>query len=436
MLKVKPPPMRKVVIDSKPPVPSYEPLHPAFTGTARVLTVPAHIQKNVVGPSYEVDLGAGTCTCVYGQPFQWHGKQEKWVPNFACSHKIKMMADILEKAGRPTDMQVAYAKTVSGRYNKYEVVSAFHKELRRGSLEHAVFWGTMLANFRGIKGVIRYMLNILYEETRDHDLGNYLLEAYVNNGNDYDTMRHCIAYFCKAKKKWELPHRMEVFENEMMGYEKLIEKYGREVAKGGNIIPATQKEHLLHELRKGFEKHDNAKVQFGLKGLQKMVVTEIDTHRAWIINEVYDTYKRVGKDRDRLSGFIQRRVDAGLGIGYHELNMFVDFICGEKVSVGIDHKAKRILEGDPVLLRLGVAPNIPLYAQDNHTWAGKALIREFPKEFLPEAKQEHYDLRLCGAYMGVAYRHLAMAQHKRIDCEWDEVRWPKWMHATVTNLWY
>lgn len=423
----------------RPPLPKFKPPHPAFVGKSKVLSLPAHLNKNLDGPSYSVDLSAGTCTCTNGKAFQWHIKHQEWAPNQACSHKIRMMADILEKAGRPTDMQIAYAKQVSSRYNRYEVVSAFHKELRRGAIEQAVFWGTVLANFRGVPGVLKYMLNILYEETREHWLGQWLLDKYLaKDDNAYEYMLYGIALFCRAPKKWELSHRMEILEAEMRGYEKLVKKYGREVAKAGDFIPIRERDQLLLDLKAGLADGDLALMQYGLKGLQKSKCTNIDAHRAWIMNECM----RFIKDQESaaiLMGYVQHRANAGLGVGYHELNMFMDFVSGKDApcrSVQVPAWGKRILDSKPPLLRLGVVPTIPIYAQDNHTWAGKALIRQFPNEFAPGVKQEHYDLRLCGAYMGVVYRHLAFKQFGRIDCEWEEVLWPKWLHDTVSNLWY
>lgn len=173
-------------------------------------------------------------------------------------------------------------------------------------------------------------------------------------------------------------------------------------------------------------------VQYGLKGLQKLICADIDSHRAFIINEIEDLCKIVPSNGADPFLNISKRVRAKLGIGYHELNAFIDLQCGEPYNAGFED---RNLPEIPKL-RLGVAPNIPLYAQDNHTWAGKALIKRYPNEWRPGAHQKHMDLRLCGAYMGVVWRHLAYQQHGRIDVEWHEVRWPKWLFETVENLWY
>lgn len=433
------------LIEMKAPEFQFVPLHPRFTGKCEVLAVSAHMQKKIDGPAYEVDLDKGTCTCAKGGDRQWHHKHKRWEANQYCSHKLRAIADIIERDGRPADEQIAYAKALSTRYNAFEVVSAFHKELRRGDIERAVFWGTVLANFRGVKGVNRYLLNILYEETRDHTLGRHILDqGRKHEWDDYDNMCRNIALFCRSKKKWELPHRMQFLQAEMDGYRALIAKYSRDVAKGGNIIRNDDLRPLLAKLKLEMAKPkpDLASTQYALKGLQKLKVDDIDNHRASIINTL-DNAIAAGQGKRRvghatLFSLISDRAGNGFGIGYHELNAYIDFLCGEPYSPGNTSSADILAAyaAPAPKLRLGVVPNIPLYAQDNHTWAGKALIKRFPDEWVPGAQQTNMDLRLCGAYIGVVYRHLAMQQFGRIDCEWSQVGWPNHLASTVSNLWY
>ncbi|MET4190630.1 MULTISPECIES: hypothetical protein [unclassified Bradyrhizobium] len=437
-----PPVMPEERLPSNTPQPEYKPLHPGFVGKSKVLVSTAHKAKALDGDFYLVDLGAGTCTCKNGGPWQWHIKNEAWARSQCCSHKIRAMADILEKKGRPADMQAAYSKEVGSRYNMYEVVSAFHKELRIGNVERAVFWGTMLANFRGSRGIIKYLLNILYEETRDHTMGDFLLDLYLWDDRSHDYANMCIGIkaFCQSKKKWQIPTHYDCLMAEMRGYAKLVAEFGRKVAEGGNIIADEHKPTLMSALKSGIANKDAALAQYGLKGLQKLKTGDIDSHRAWIINELMAMNSPRSKSAEcaKLMAYIQRRATNKLGIGYHELNNLVDFLLGEPYGAGNTPPAtlKASLAFPTPVMRLGVAPAIPLYAHDNHTWAGKALLRRYPTEWQPGAVQEHFDLRLCGAYMGVVWRHLAVKQHGAIDVKWADVEWPKWLHETVSNLWY
>lgn len=432
--------------------PTFVPLHPAFVGKRQVTQLSDHLQKKLDGPKYTVDLSTGTCNCRLGGPWSWHDKRQEWVPAQYCSHKVRVMADILDKAGRPADMQIAYAKAVNSRYNVFETVSAFHKELRRGDIEKAVFWGTMLAASRKTSGVIKYMFNILYEETRDHRMGEYLMKCLVDNNTDYTTMCRAISWFCDSTKKWYLK-RLPYLEAEMKGYARLVKDFGRDVAKGALIIPEKHRGKLLSEMIAGLNSGDLVRMQYGLKGLQKIQLPGISDktspdkinqalseHRADLANRLLGASKSAA-NRDgvgRFVMFLSARGGAGLGIGYHELNAFADLLSGEPYSAGETPAliAKRRISADPPELRLGVVPTVPKYAHDNHTWAGKRMLKAYPEQWLPGADQKDFDLRLCGAYMGVNWRQLAVAQHGNITCAWGDVKWPKWQHEVVSNLWY
>jgi hypothetical protein len=260
----------------------------------------------------------------------------------------------------------------------------------------------------------------------------------------YADMNTAIAMFCAATKKWELPHRLKIFESEMAGYNRLVNEFGRDVAKGSFIIPEKHEVPLVNAMLAGLAKKDWVEYQYGLKGLQKIKLKGVNPesseaqhhlweHRAGVANTLLDNTPRgLSKERDYpfITNFIVARANAGHGVGYHELNALADYIAGERVPTA----APAI--PDAPALRLGVAPPIPHYAHDNHTWAGKALLRRYPTEFAPGADQKHFDLRMCGAYMGVAWRYLAYSQFNKIDVPWGSVKWPKPLHETVSLLWY
>jgi hypothetical protein len=419
--------------------PTFEPLHPAFVGEADVLAYSAHAKRDLDGKRYRVNLTHNTCACPKGQAWEWHNTQERWVPFQYCSHKLRAMAEIVDLNERPMDMLWAYIKALASRYNKYEVVSAFHKELRRGAVEQAVFWGSVLMTSRGQKGVYKYLLNILYEETRDHTLGAHILERCIDKDKQsYEDLCRCIALFCRSKKKWELPHRITYLEGEMRGYAKLVNEFGRDVAKGGDIVSERFRNKLDASMFKGMADGDLTLFQYGLKGLQKSKTANIDKLRADICNRLLIQARKSDPQIGiAMEAFLARRASHGFGLGYHELNALGDLLTGEPYAPGCTtaEAIQRAYTDPAPPLRLGVTPVIPVYAQDNHTWAGKALIRRYPTEWLPKADQQHFDLRLCGAYIGVVWRHLAQKQFEDITCEWRSPDWPKWA-LVVQQLWY
>jgi hypothetical protein len=445
-------------LDDTPNPPPYAPLHPAFVGVSRVLHVGAVDARNLDGPGFTVNLNLGTCTCNHGEPYQWDATTQpgKWIANKHCIHKIRAVADLIRRhpdehtKGHDRHLMMAgYIKMVGGRYNKYEAVSAFHKELRRGDVPAAYYWGCVLSHYRGIKGVIKYLFNIVFEEGRDFTLAEWLMGRL--NAADFTptTCHNAIRLFCLSKKKWELPHRMPILEAEMRAYGRLVARYGQAVAKASHIIDAAEQPTLVKVLLQSLAKKDLVGFQFGLKGLQKMNdergPKKLDLWRADIANILLTEAERLrlpvlqAPYFEQYNAFLATRASTGHGIGYHELNALADMLIGEPYGAGNTSadmlqwaNTSRTLPD----IQLGILKHIPLYAQDNHTYVGKTFIRSYPHELKAGAEQKNMDLRGCGAYMGVTWRHLAVAQHGSTDCAWGEVDWPKWLYDTVINLFY
>lgn len=432
------------------PFGKFSPTHPSFARKANVDSGMGTSKRQFL-----VDLEIGECNCQKGHAWAWDNKNEKWYANAYCSHKLKMIASVVDAAEEPKKRVLfnAYIKAVGTRYNQWEVVSAFHKELRRGDFPKAFFWGLILSTKRSYGGVIKYLNNIIYEETRDHKLAHYLL-TLANLRMDvigYDEIAKAIRLFCLAKKKWEFPHRLQIFEAEMRGYAQLVKEYGPDVAKGGNIIGGAEKPILLDDMMRGLGSKGGrealqfarlVRLQHGLKGLQKLQYGDLDQHRYWLYEKLYDFCDAVIECTDGSAWdvieVINQRVSQGLGIGYHELNALADAAAGEPCGAG--NLAPRLtstaLRAPSPDYPLAIWPAIPLYAHDNHSWRGKSLLRRFPEELEPGASQENLDFRLCGAYYGVAWRMLAYSQFGSIDVPWGDVKWPKWLIATVKSLWY
>lgn len=422
--------------------PKFEPFHFAFRGKARVLKSRfASIEDH-----YIVNLNTGVCSCEWGEPFLWDNEKEKFIHNKYCVHKLKAMADIVQQsrdAKSDAELEWAYVKAVASRYNRFEVVSAFHKELRRGDLERAIFFGNLLIANRGTKGVLTYLLEIVYEETRDHELALWLLQVVKNfsdeaTSKNYANVCRGIAWFCKTKKKWELSHRMPIFESEMHAYNQLLKDFGVGVAGHGNYIPRENEDYLVAKLIKGIKTSDLIEAQYGLKGLQKIKIVpdKLREYRVTLAYKILDA-SFAAKQGDFFKYLLHKR--AVTGIGYHDLNTFLDLTIGEPYDAGLlpDNERKVILRRPKVFpFPLGKYPPIPLYAHDNHTWYGKGLIRRFPAELQPGSKQKKLDLRYCGAYFGVAWRMLAYQQHQSTDVTWESVKWPRKLYNAVSQLWY
>lgn len=425
---------------------NFTPLHNRFVGVAQVSRSKPNNMNHQ--PYYTVDLRNGTCDCEWGAPYVQ--RKDKLVLNSYCAHKLKAMRSIAVQHKNDESVVLAYLKALSTRYNVWEVVSAFHKELRRGDYNASLYWGIMLMMFRGKHGLLKRMIDIVFEETRDFSLYEYLLELYViNSKGDLPLANICrgIKWFCMTPKKWEMEHRLAIFEDEMKAYKKLAEKYSYDVAKGSEIIPSEHNEVLMKALMNGIIMGDRYHVQYGLKGFYKSKSEKpLEEHKLTLFDKLQDIY--VGDfnkfeyhdyTATRFRDLIINRIGILENIKYHEINAFCDLITGEPHKPGLlpPSKRKAVLSAPFKLdLSLFTIKQIPLYAQDNHTWAGKALMKRFYLQLEPGAIQRDIDFRWCGAYFGVAWRHLAIQQHGTCDVAWGDVKWPSWLYAHTRQMFY
>lgn len=428
----------------------YTPLFRGFHGRAHVVSGVRYKRR------YLVDLTLNECTCQKGNAVAWTNKGTAkkpdgyWYNQAYCTHKLSMMASIIAgwkvKATLP-DAEQAYVKALATRYNPFEAVSAFHKEVRRGDFEQAWFWGLVLSAKRGMTGVTNYLLNIVYEETRDHALAEHLITLSQSRSNvTMQTMAAAIAWFCASPKKWELPHRFAIFQDEMRGYDSLVKSFSPDVAKGAGIIPSENETALKRDMSEGFKAKDWPRFQRGWKGLQKMVFADkhssLDDYRHYLYEFLYDfADERLSETHPvwTVVAVVNARIEAGNAAGYHELNAIADAIMGEPASAGLlpPERVKRLLARPTPGIPYAKWPPIPLYAHDNHTWGGKALMRRFGHQLKPGAEQTDLDFRWCGAYFGVCYRTLCFDQHRKVlDVPWSEVKWPKELQRIVESLWY
>ncbi len=436
---------KRFAIPEHYPIGEFQSLHPRFEKRGKVLTGTTTKSETFV------DMTIGECECQDGFAFKYDQKQGHWYKNRYCIHKMRMLSSIVESSKDDllsekdrTEITKAYMNALSTRYNKYETISAFHKELRRGDFEKAWFWGMIASAQRRIRGVMQYLLNIVYEETRDHELASFLIKARSSDRyHNLKDMTKAIAWFCAAKKKWELPYRFDVFSAEMEGYMRLVKAYGKEVAGHGNVIASTEKGKLYRHMTNGFAAQDQATFQHGLKGLQKLQYGDNEKHQYNHRYEIYEwLYDKAHQflDSDHpvwtVIEVVNEKIAADLGIGYHDLNTIGDALMGEPLHGGLPAAVKRAIALRPSARAvIGQWPEIPLYAHDNHSYKGKALMRRYPDQLKPGVEQTDIDFRWCGAYFGVAYRMIAFRQHGGIS-EWEQVKWPQELYKAVDTLWY
>jgi hypothetical protein len=95
------------------------------------------------------------------------------------------------------------------KYSRWDVISAFHKELRRGDIEQATYWlQVMIDGGAPFPYIANYLWQVaseelaLDEETRD--VVNYIAWCRNFSGHIFPYhLYYATALFCKAKKWWE-----------------------------------------------------------------------------------------------------------------------------------------------------------------------------------------------------------------------------------------
>lgn len=413
------------------------------------LTGQATVKGSESGQFFTVNFDTGECDCTHGAAWNYNGK--KYEPKHFCNHKLRATASLVKRHGDDKALRDFYEQQVGKRYNPFVITSAFHKELRRGNVTDALYWATCLIPHRGPAGVVNYMRNIVFEETRDLDLFRFILKiSSKSRGVTLLEMQQGVRRFCVAPKKWELPWRFDIFLDEQRGYKKLANDHTYAVAKPKDIIPALFTPELRSKLFTGYAKGDRVMVQEGLKGLLKSQHTDHEKLKIEIFNDLTDVLNGIGNkftyDEDYahdLHSLIYKRMRAHGGLGYHECNALADALCGEPGRDTLQTVTKTLHKrctAFPKLYKMPLAEirKVPLYAQDNHTHEGKRRMAKFATQLRAGADQTDLDFRLCGAYMGVAWRLLAEKQFSTIECKWGEVSWaqPSWLWSHLDNMWY
>jgi hypothetical protein len=417
--------------------------------TPAILKGMATVTANT-GTVYTIDFDTLECDCKFGKAWKWQTK--KWVPANYCDHKLKAVASLIDRGH--TELQEFYETEVGNRFNAFVVISAFHKELRRGDAEKALYWGRCVIPHRGRAGIVQYMRSIMFEETRDVGLAKLILRlSDRRNTVSQSDVDKAIIRFCAAPKKWELPWRYEIFLDEMRAYRELVKQFGSQVASGKDAIPVKHREDMRNNLLNGFATGDRVMMQTGLKGFYKSQNPKSHDHtKIELFNMLVDVLNgdhpnafKYNADHAAVIQSIVLRCINGYGPPrYHQLNALADALSdpyeGDPSASLSPIGHKRIVNSPrEYAFPAGAVRTIPLYAHDNHTWHGKALMRTYGlAQLQPGAVQDKMDFRLCGAYMGVAWRTLAFRQHATINVPWGDVSWrsPNWLYGHLDKMWY
>ena len=327
------------------------------------------VEAQTSGKTYEVDLAAGTCTCS--------------TPEKPCFH-----------LNRARDVHAEGCKR-----SRFEIVSAVHKETRRGDVAAALYWADLLSKYSA-SYVKSYARRIVGEETR-----NWTLLAQALSPGRL-TYRDLVAGLALSRKKWEHKNGYRLFEEQLRSYNR--ETYdatpwktaldGMAGAIAADDVP---------RLYDAWTALDSSEEPEAAVAMDRVLVAEAERR----FPGMTDLEHIVGEYREH----------ADLDVWEVRLAL-VEMIAGAwDTSMNEFPYGRAILPefNDGKLLR-----RFPTYVYDGHVRQGRRRIEEHRADIAPKKPQpEGIDLRWSGQFEGVAWRYAAFAQfgHAYRDVPWENV---------------
>lgn len=282
------------------------------------------------------------------------------------------------------------------KYDWYEMVSAYHKELRLGNVANIKYWAHKL----GYKKANNYLNSILLEETCNFELLKYCLEE-TNLSNK-------IRRFAGTKKNWEHKTNQLYIARCLL----MIE------LKKQNAIESVYIDHdkhsavngvINHVLEKDFEGmcEDFYRIKWSSQKLKNKVFGNIIRHiypeLAWLFEK--------------------------LNFGYHEHISFI------RLNSGIcDPKDYIIGYADDSNPGYTQDYEIPIYALDKHTSRGKRRINQNINKIRPNKKMPPgIDLRYSGTDISCIWRVMAFQQFGTINTSWENVVYHNTLYRKISQ---
>jgi hypothetical protein len=326
------------------------------------------VEARTSSKTYEVDLVAGTCTCS--------------TPDKPCFH--------LNKA---RDIHVEGCKR-----SRFEIVSAVHKEIRRGDVAAALYWADLLSRYSEVY-VRNYARRIVGEETR-----NWTLFAQALSPGKL-TYRELVAGLASSRKKWEHKNGYRLFEEQLRSYNRDTYDalpWADVVTKLVDAIRADD----LPRLYEAWATLDSSEQPDAAVAMDRVLLAEAERRFPMVagLREILEEYR----DHAQLDVWETRLALVEMIAGAWDPSMN-EFPHGGGVSEFADGK----------LLR-----RFPTYVYDGHVRQGRRRIEEHRADIAPMKPQpEGIDLRWSGQFEGVAWRYAAFAQfgYAYRDVPWENV---------------
>lgn len=345
-------------------------------------------------------------------------------------------------------------KMLAGGYNKFEAISAFHKELRRRDYRNAFYWAKILEALVNKLYVIKYLFQVSTEESYSIELKTSLAVLIKNHKEvDDECLAQAIYYFCQAPYKYMAKETSDSF-----AYEQTMENTAMKQLKAGIRLLEPDPELLLFWANTLKHPDDTfgpyrddelwALLEDGLrKGNLKQTLyfycchyyPNITSYRPWpwlkVLADKYDA-------SDKVKAFIKAMGAAG--VSPHTWMFDYSAVLMHMNALGKNIPAYEPYDFEPLVLggvqtelgremvsffnkqlEDGNKWDIPRYAYDPHTKYGKSMWYAHRGEMTTQGKFDWLDMRYSGYDIGCAWRRLAWLQHGTTEVPWEAVKFPK-----------
>lgn len=299
------------------------------------------------GKFYEVDTAAPFCSCTGFRTQQ------------RCYH-LDLANDI---------------HVNSGKVHRWDIMSLFHKEIRRCDVERGVQAARCFARISkgGTKVVTDYCATIIFEETRNIAL----LKAYrLGTLDEKDRVRHML----RSRKKWDLEYMKGHFEHWLAGFQNYYKNRSE-----------WDQSRMIEKI-KTFQTLDEAyEILFFTRAHKEW--------DQWVFSTLAERADR--EKNERLKDYLQY-IPPTERLHYHKM---------VGLELAINHFSEEANELLPDMdVRSNYIPNFPNYTFDVHGYRGKKLIYDHWKSIEKCHPASSLDLRWSGQLMGILWRFKAYEQ--------------------------
>jgi len=331
------------------------------------------------GKLYEVDLENGLCDC------------SGYAAKGRCNHSA-IVSDIFNN---------------SGKRFKWEIVSAFKKEVRRSDLEKAVMWGRCFARISGMKEAAIMSKELAYRESRNLNLFREIKEGKL-------TDKEIIYKAIRSKKRWECDYLTNYLEDWIEGF------------------------------RRYYTHREDWNTYRNIGTVLRAFLSKCETP-----SEAYEVWFFVNGNRQMLRPVLSMLYDRAIDDKNEKLKDFLDLkntsivacMIGLELLVGCWSEEANEYHED-IEITEDYIPRFEDYIYDCDSPTGiKRLIKSWKKiePQKPMAAENKIDLRWSDQHFGLGWRFLGHRQYGSLreagdDIPWERVDFPMGMWSALTYM--